>query len=125
VGKAAGSRITVVLVASLALAVAAQAAKGVRQPVNLAGTLIDNQCAQAHQADLAAFVPTHTKDCALMPACVKSGYSLYTEDGKLLPFTKKSNAKIAEFLQGPASGLRVQITATKAGRYLQLATIQN
>lgn len=56
----------------------------------LKGTIIDNKCATANKDNLAEFIKTHTKECALTPDCVASGYSIYT-DGNLLKFDSDSN----------------------------------
>jgi len=87
------------------------------------GTIIDNMCA-SNTKDIASFIKTHTKECALMPQCVASGYSLYA-DGMLQPFDDKSNAKVQEFLKKPESKLDVVVTATKADGMLSLISIKN
>jgi len=112
--------LAVVFVGSLSFA-AEKAAKLPKK--TLSGDIIDNICAVAHQADLAEFVKTHAKECALMPDCVKSGYSLYT-DGNLLAFDDASNAKIAKFLQKKKSTLQVKVKV-KVGDKLNLLSIGN
>jgi hypothetical protein len=101
-----------------------QAATPVAEQVTLSGTIIDNTCAGAHQDDMAAFIITHTKECALMPGCVESGYSIFA-DGKLSKFDKDSSAKIAAFLKMPDSKLQVVVIADKAGEELSLVSIAN
>ncbi len=61
--------------------------------LTLKGDIIDNSCAMANKANLASYVKTHTKECALRPGCVASGYSIFA-DGRLMTFDKKSNKKI-------------------------------
>lgn len=95
------------------------------ETVNLKGDIIDNMCAGMQKPEgLAAFVKTHTKQCALMPQCAASGYSIFS-DGKLSKFDKASNAKIEEFLKKADSKLQVAIIATKVGDELSLVTIEN
>jgi hypothetical protein len=89
------------------------------------GTIIDNMCAAGHQADIAEFVKAHTKECALMPTCVASGYSLYTEEGKLVAFDDASNAKIKKFLDKKKSSLQVVVKAKMMGDKLSLVSIEN
>jgi hypothetical protein len=91
----------------------------------LQGIVIDNACASGHKDSLAEFTKTHTKDCALMPGCIASGYSLYTPDGKLHTFTKASNAKIVEFLKGKDSRLAVELKVKQVGKRLELLSIKN
>jgi hypothetical protein len=102
----------------------APAATPAVETMTVTGTLIDNTCASAHKDDLAAFIPTHAKECALMPGCIESGYSIFA-DGKLYTFDKDSSAKIAEFLKIADSKLQVVVTANKVGEELSLVSIQN
>lgn len=93
--------------------------------IMLKGDIIDNLCAGTQNPEeLANFIRTHTKQCALMPACVASGYSIFA-DGKLYKFDKESNAKIEEFLKQEDSKLQAVVTAKQVGEELSLATIEN
>ncbi len=92
--------------------------------VTLKGDVIDNMCAGANKNNLAEFVKTHTKECALKPGCIDSGYSIFA-DGKLYAFDKDSSAKVAEFLKKADSKLQVAITAKQVGDELSLASIEN
>jgi len=87
------------------------------------GDIIDLMCAGTKDAQqLAEFVKTHTKDCAL--ACASSGYAIFS-DGVLSKFDKDSNAKVEEFLKKADSNLQVVVVAEKAGEELKLVSIQN
>jgi phosphoribosylamine-glycine ligase len=92
--------------------------------MTLTGTVIDNKCAESNKADLANFVKTHTKECALMPACVASGYAIFA-DGKLMAFNKDSNIKVEEFLKKDTSKTQVVVKAKMAGQELSLISIEN
>jgi len=92
--------------------------------MTLTGTVIDNKCAEANKADLANFVITHTKECALMPACAASGYAIFA-DGKLMVFNKNSNKKVEEFLKKDTSKTQVVVKAKMAGQELNLISIEN
>ncbi|MDO8489112.1 MAG: hypothetical protein Q7S42_03265, partial [Candidatus Omnitrophota bacterium] len=74
--------------------------------LTLTGDIIDNMCAGMNKDTLSDFVKTHTKECALKPACMDTGYSIFV-DGKLSKFDKDSNAKVAEFLKKADSKLQV------------------
>jgi hypothetical protein len=118
--------LAVALVAGTVWAAEEKAGSTAAAPTVLTGTLVDNTCAGANKADLGAFVKTHTKDCALMPGCTASGYSLYTPDGKLHKFSKASNAKVVEFLKGAESTLTVEVTVKSgAKKKLELVSIKN
>jgi hypothetical protein len=88
----------------------------------LKGTIIDNECLQEHKADIANFVKTHTKECAL--SCVYSGYSIYI-NGKAFKFDAQSNAKIEEFLKDKNSKLDVVVTVQQFSDDLTLVSIEN
>jgi hypothetical protein len=88
------------------------------------GTIIDNACATANKDTLPAFLKSHTKDCALMPGCEASGYSIYTKDGKLHPFLYKDTKTIADFLKVKSNTLHAVVTAEMVGDSLKLETIK-
>ncbi|MCX5687345.1 MAG: hypothetical protein NTV71_01665 [Candidatus Omnitrophica bacterium] len=91
----------------------------------LKGYIIDNKCASSQNKNqLSDFVKTHTKECALLPKCAASGYSIFS-DGKLLKFDKASSAKVEIFLKRPDSKLQVMVTAELEGKELGLISIEN
>ncbi|MBI4706410.1 MAG: hypothetical protein HY761_00590 [Candidatus Omnitrophica bacterium] len=94
------------------------------QTLILKGDIIDNMCADAHKDSLADFVKTHTKQCAIAPGCIESGYSIFA-DGKLYKFDKDSSAKVAEFLKKEDSNLQVMINAKDVNGELSLISIEN
>ena len=110
--------VAVLLVGLVALAALAG------EVMTLSGTIIDNMCANANKDNLAEFIKTHTKQCALMPDCVASGYSLFA-DGKIYKFDQASNKKVEEFLKKDESKLEVVVKAEKVGEELKLASIEN
>jgi hypothetical protein len=93
--------------------------------MKMTGTIIDKHCADANKDSLATFVPTHTKDCALIPACAASGYELYTSDGKIMAFDKASNEKVHAFLKNAKSTLKVDVTVEHDGQTLKLISIKD
>ena len=93
--------------------------------VTLTGDIIDNMCAGGKSPEaLAAFVPAHTKDCAIAPQCAASGYSIFS-DGKLIKLDAGNSAKISEFLQSAESTLHVEIVATQKDGVLNIISIKN
>ena len=109
-------------VASWALAQEATTAAPAVTTVTLKGDIIDNMCAKANKDNLAGFVKSHTKDCALM--CASSGYSI-ASDGKLYTFDDISSKKVEEFLKNPESKLQVEVTAMQVGDKLSVVDIKN
>lgn len=94
------------------------------ETLTLTGDIIDNICAQANKDNLAKFIKTHTKECALMPGSMDSGYSIFA-DGMLYKFDPDSNLKIMEFLNKEDSRPQVVVTAKKVGDELSLVSIEN
>jgi hypothetical protein len=94
------------------------------EAITLKGTIIDNHCAESNKDHLAHYVMTHTKECAVMPHCAASGYSIFV-DGKLHKFDAESSQKVEEFLKKDESKLEVVVTAEKIGEELKLISIEN
>ena len=96
------------------------------ETITIKGDIIDNMCAGSQKAEaLAAFVKTHTKECALKPQCMASGYAIFS-DGMLLKFDAASNTKIADFLKKPDSKLQVVAVVKKEPlNALSLVSIEN
>jgi phosphoribosylamine-glycine ligase len=93
--------------------------------LTLKGVIIDTQCAGTQTPEqLAEFVKTHTKECALAPSCAASGYNIFA-DGKLSKFDKESSAKVEEFLKKEDSKLQAVVEAKQVGNELSLVSIKN
>jgi hypothetical protein len=64
------------------------------EKVKLTGYIVDVACGADHAKDTpedaTKFAAEHTKECALMEECVKSGYGVFAE-GKWYPFDAKGN----------------------------------
>jgi hypothetical protein len=90
-----------------------------KNSVKLNGFLIDNACAGAHvnEATFKDRVKKHTVSCAMMPNCVKSGYAVYTSDGKLYKFDEAGNKSAADLLKDTEtkSGLSIAVEGTLEG----------
>lgn len=94
------------------------------EKITISGTIIDNLCAQAHKSSMEQFIKSHTRECALMPECAASGYSLY-HYGALLRFDKESSKKVEQFLQKKGSTLTVVVVVKKTGDAYNLISIKN
>jgi len=93
--------------------------------VQIKGVIIDNLSAGSQKPEkLEEFLKTYTKEYALQPQCVVSGYSILSND-KLMKFDKISNADIEAFLKLPASKLQVIVECLKTGDLLRLVYIEN
>lgn len=87
-------KLAIVLMAFAAFVVATSSVLA-HEKVKLTGYVVDVMCFAEHvkEAPEAATkaAADHTKECALMEDCVKSGYGIYA-DGKWYPFDAKGNA---------------------------------
>ncbi len=92
--------------------------------ITISGTIVDNHCANAHKSSMEQFIKSHSKECALMPECAASGYSLY-HYGALLKFNKESSRKVGQFLQKKGSKLDVIVVVIKSGSEYKLISIKN
>ncbi len=79
---------------TVALVLALTTAAWAHSPVKLTGYVVDVMCAADHTkdnpSDAAKFAAGHTKECALMPECVRQGYGIFA-DGKWYPFDDNGN----------------------------------
>jgi len=68
----------------------------------------------------------HTRQCALMPDCQKSGYGVFTYDQKFLPFDQAGNQKaVAYFKQaGQEDDFRGEVSGQIQGEVLKVAGIK-
>jgi hypothetical protein len=98
------------------------------------GVLIDKMCSYKAETRvvpgglLAGGIITiypHTKQCALMPDCQKSGYGIFTYDQKFLPFDDAGNQKaLAYFKQAKQEDdFRVEVIGQIQNDVLKVASI--
>jgi hypothetical protein len=99
------------------------------------GVLIDKMCSYKAETRivpgglLAGGIITiypHTRQCALMPECQKSGYGIFTYDQKFLPFDEAGNQKaLAYFKQAKQEdGFRVEVAGQSHGEVFKVASIK-
>jgi hypothetical protein len=103
--------------------------------VSIQGVLIDEQCshkAETHVVEgtrleggiVVAY--THTRKCALMPECRKSGYGVFGyEDRKFHPFDEAGNRKALEFFQNSKQeeDFRVEVSGSMQGDVFKVERI--
>lgn len=93
--------------------------------IPLTGVIIDAQSADNNKDNMADFIKAYTKNEALMPEAVASGYGIFLEGG-YMKFDNDSNAKVIEFLNKPESTLEVTISAAIGeDNILSLVSIEN
>jgi len=71
------------------------------------GILLDRMCATKIVADQdQKAAQNHTRECALMPDCVKAGYGVFTPTASTLPSTRPATRKRNRRLRPPREGQR-------------------
>ena len=95
--------------------------------VKLTGYLIDNACAGAHvkDANFKDRIKKHSTSCALMPNCAKSGYAIYTADGKLYKFDETGNKSVEDLLKDTETkaGVAVAVEGTVEGDTIHVTKV--
>jgi hypothetical protein len=83
------------------------------EKVKLTGYVVDVVCAADHTKDTpddaTKFAAEHTKECALMEECVKSGYGIFA-DGKWYPFDVKGNTLAKALFEKTAKKDHIKVT---------------
>jgi hypothetical protein len=89
-----GEDYTILLTLFTTLLIALASVAWAHEKVKLTGYVVDVVCFADHAKDspeaATKVAAEHTKECALMEDCVKSGYGIYA-DGKWYPFDAKGN----------------------------------
>ncbi len=114
----------------LAASVASMAAS-----TQVKGVLIDQACSSKAEVRLVPgprleggmiVAEAHTRQCALMPACERSGYGVYTYDNKFLKFDAAGNRKAVEALKASKKDddLQVEVTGEVEGDVIKVASLK-
>ena len=100
------------------------------------GVLMDKACSSKAELRLAGVPQTlqggmvvaeaHTKECALMPACQKSGYGVFTYDNKFLSFDEAGNRKALAAIKASKKedDLEVEITGEIQGDTIKVESLK-
>lgn len=96
------------------------------------GVLIDKNCSYKAETRvvpgtrlegsiIVAYI--HTRRCALMPECRRSGYGVFTYDNKFLPFDAAGNQKALAFFKQAKQedNFRVEVTGELQGDLIRVA----
>lgn len=91
---------------------------GIASAEDLEGVLMDKMCsmkALSEGGEKAALM--HTRSCALMPDCVKSGYGVITSGNKFIALDAEGNKKAEKALKASKKqdGIRVKVTGERKG----------
>jgi len=119
----------------LGVVTALVAAEPEEHPVTkLEGVLIDQMCSYKAETRVVPgprleggiiAIYSHTKRCALMPECQKSGYGVFTYDQKFVPFDEAGNQKAMAYFKQSAKDddFRVAVTGQMQGEVFKVSAI--
>jgi len=118
-------------ISALAAAPPAAESKG-----DIKGILMDQKCSGTADLRISGSTGTlvggrivaeaHTKQCALMPECEKSGYGVYTSDNKFLKFDEAGNRKALAALKASTKldDLEVEVTGEVKDDTIKVASLK-
>ena len=99
------------------------------------GILIDEMCSSKAEVRIVSgprleggmiVAEAHTRECALMPACEKSGYGVFTYDNKFLKFDAAGSRKALAALKASKKedDLKVEVTGEIQGDTIKVASLK-
>ena len=103
---------------------------------DIKGILMDQKCSGTADLRISGSTGTlvggrivaeaHTKQCALMPECEKSGYGVYTSDNKFLKFDEAGNRKAVAALKASTKldDFEVEVTGEVKDDTIKVATLK-
>jgi hypothetical protein len=111
------SAIRLILLTSLAGALSAAEVEGV---------LMDKMCSMKAAKDGQKAATMHTRQCAMMPDCEKSGYGVFTADDKYLVFDSAGNEQATAALKSSKKkdNLKVKVNGEVDGDTIKVASLK-
>jgi hypothetical protein len=99
------------------------------------GILMDEMCSSKAEVRIVSgprleggmiVAEAHTRECALMPACQKSGYGVFTYDNKFLKFDEAGSRKALAALRASKKedNLKVEVTGEIQGDTIKVASLK-
>jgi hypothetical protein len=99
------------------------------------GILIDEMCSSKAEVRIVSgprleggmiVAEAHTRECALMPACQRSGYGVFTYDNKFLKFDPAGSRKALAALRASKKedDLKVEVTGEVQGDTIKVASLK-
>ena len=103
-------------------------------PAPIKGILIDKKCSAGAEVRVLStgieggmvVAEAHTRECALMPACQKSGYGVFTYDQKVLAFDEAGNKQALAAIKASKKlgNLEVEVTGEVKGDTIKVASLK-
>lgn len=109
-------------------------AAGASQATEIKGVLMDRACSPKAEVRVLStgieggmiVAEAHTRQCALMPACEKSGYGVFTYDNKFLAFDQAGNRKALAAIKESKKldDLEVEVTGEVKGDTIHVESLK-
>lgn len=103
-------------------------------PAPIKGILIDKKCSAGAEVRVLStgiegglvVAEAHTRECALMPACQKSGYGVFTFENKFLAFDEAGNRQALAAIKASKKlgNLEVDVTGEVKGDTIKVANLK-
>ena len=78
------------------------------------GYVVDLACLRKYpRGELLERAKVHTRECALMPHCVESGYGLVDEHGRLTVLDSEATLRVYDALRGSDHDRGIRVRATR------------
>jgi len=109
---------------------------GSASAAQIKGVLIDQACSAKAELRLGGVPQTlqggmivaeaHTRECALMPSCQKSGYGVFTWDNKFLKFDEAGSRKALEAIKASKKedDFEVEVTGEIQGDTIKVSALK-
>ncbi|MBI3696549.1 MAG: hypothetical protein HY238_17125 [Acidobacteria bacterium] len=114
------------MIKRLTIAAALLAVVGFAEQKTVSGYLIDKACSADALKKGEKVAKEHGVDCALMDDCAKSGYGVYTSDGKFIAFDTLGNKRAMAALKTSKkkSDIQVTVTGDVSGDSMKVASLK-
>ena len=119
---------------SLLIAVIVAGMAGIVSAEEVKGVLMDQACSGKAEVRVLStgieggmiVAEAHTRECALMPSCQKSGYGIFTWDNKFLKFDAAGSKKALEAIKASKKldDLEVKVTGEVKGDTIKVESLK-
>jgi hypothetical protein len=99
---------------------------GILSAAEVEGVLMDRMCSMKAAKDGKKAATMHTRQCAMMPDCEKSGYGVFTADNRFLAFDRAGNEQASAALKASTKkdNLRVKVNGEINGDSIKVANLK-
>ena len=99
---------------------------GALSAAEVEGVLMDKMCSMKAAKEGQKAATMHTRQCAMMPDCEKSGYGVFTADNKYLVFDAGGNQQASTALKASKKkdNLRVKVNGEIDGDTIKVASLK-